>query len=103
LSEPRKHRQFGVKLDTLQAPDAERCEAVVVLQATELALDSGTATVEVAEPLSVARDARHETVRALARRQHRLLSPHAFERDDRVDTARLALGVAAGGTRDFGS
>ena len=39
LPEPREHRQVGVKLDTLQPAHTERCEAVLVLQAAELALD----------------------------------------------------------------
>ena len=46
LREPREHREVGVKLDALNAPDAERREAVVVLQAAELALDGGASTVE---------------------------------------------------------
>ncbi len=37
---------MSVKLDALQPSDTERGEAVVVLQAAELALDGGAATVE---------------------------------------------------------
>jgi len=39
LAEPREHYEVGVKPDALNAADAERCEAVVVLQAAELALN----------------------------------------------------------------
>ncbi len=53
LREPGEHDEVGVKLDALQASDAERGEAVVVLQASELALDGGAAAVEVAITLSV--------------------------------------------------
>jgi hypothetical protein len=54
LTETRGHRQVGVKLDALNASDAERQKPVVVLQTSELPLYCATSTVEVAEPLSVA-------------------------------------------------
>jgi hypothetical protein len=47
-----------VKLDALDAADAERAESPLVLQAAELALDGGASAVQVAEPLGVARDQR---------------------------------------------
>jgi hypothetical protein len=47
LSESGEHHKVGVKLDALQATDAKRGEAVVVLQASELALDGSAASVEV--------------------------------------------------------
>jgi hypothetical protein len=47
-----------VKLNLGEAANTERAEAVFVLQASELALDGGAATVEIAEPLALARDQR---------------------------------------------
>jgi hypothetical protein len=38
LREAGEHREVGVKLDALKATSAPRCETVVVLQPTELAL-----------------------------------------------------------------
>jgi hypothetical protein len=49
-----------MKADTLQAAYPERREAVAVLQVTERTLDGGSATVEVAPSLRVARDAREQ-------------------------------------------
>jgi hypothetical protein len=93
LSEPREDREVGVKLDARKAAHAERREAVVVLQA-ELALNGATLPVQVAEPLSVPRDAR---VLAAYRphRENDLLCLRAFERDYRGAAARLALRVDA--------
>lgn len=62
LREPREHRQVGVKRDPFQATDAERRELVLVLQPAELALDSATASVEVAPPLRLTRDERVQPV-----------------------------------------
>ena len=53
-----EHDEVGVERDPLQAAHAERSEAVVVLQAPELALDGGAATVEIAPPLRLARNER---------------------------------------------
>ena len=58
--ESREHREVGVKRDLLQAPDAERGEAVVVLAPPKLALDSSASPVQVAELLRVSGDARKE-------------------------------------------
>jgi len=41
LSEASQHREVGVKRNLLQAPDTERGEAIVMLQPSKLALDSG--------------------------------------------------------------
>src|SRR6266540_5317256 len=60
LRQPREYHEVGVESDALQATDTQRGEAVVVLQVSERALDSGAATVEVAESLRVARDAREQ-------------------------------------------
>ncbi len=46
LREACEHRQVGVKLDAGEATDAEWAEAVVVLQASELALHGGSATLQ---------------------------------------------------------
>ena len=62
LGEPREHHEVGVKPDALDAPNAERSEAVVVLQAAELALDGGAASVELAPPERLARDQRVQAV-----------------------------------------
>jgi hypothetical protein len=45
----------GVKCDPLDPADAERSKIVLVLQAPELALDSGAAAVEIVKALGVAR------------------------------------------------
>jgi hypothetical protein len=42
--------------DTIKAPDTEGSKPVLMLQPSELTLDSGTAPVEVAPPLGLARD-----------------------------------------------
>jgi len=47
--ESREHYELGVKLDAGDASDAKRCERVVVLQASEFALDGDAAAVEVAD------------------------------------------------------
>jgi hypothetical protein len=60
--EPREDAEVGVKLYALKATDAERCEAVFMLESAELALDGSAAMVEVAEPLRPARDERVTTV-----------------------------------------
>lgn len=54
-AEASEHHEVGVQSNTGQSANAERREAVVVLEPTEFALDGRTASVEVAEPLSVAR------------------------------------------------
>ena len=55
-----KHREVGVERYPFQPANAKRGEAVPMLQVSERALDSATARIEVAEPLSVARDARKQ-------------------------------------------
>jgi len=57
LRQPSEHHEVGVKADALQAASAKRSQSVVVLQASELALNGNPAPVEIAEPLSVASDA----------------------------------------------
>jgi hypothetical protein len=47
-----------VKLDALQSPNAQESEAVLVLQASELALDGGAAAVEPLPFVALARDAK---------------------------------------------
>src|SRR4051812_19259445 len=80
--ESREDREVGVKPDALQSPDAQRRESVVVLQAAELALNGRAAAVEVAEPLTVARDAREQT--PSEREWDKLVCLRAAERDDRL-------------------
>jgi hypothetical protein len=75
-----------------KSANAERGEAVVVLQAPELALDGGASPVEVAEALSVAWDAREEAT-AEGERKRYLIRLCATERDNRLAAALLALGV----------
>jgi hypothetical protein len=60
LSESSQNREVGVKADALQAANPKWREAVVMLQATELALDRSAASVESLEPLRVSRDAREQ-------------------------------------------
>jgi hypothetical protein len=82
-----------VKLHAIQTANAERRESVVVLQASELALHRTASTVEVAEALRVARDAREQTT-AKRERHHRLLAS-ATERDDGFAATLLTLRVHA--------
>jgi hypothetical protein len=58
LRQPREHRQVGVEPDAHHASDAKRCESGLMLEPSELALDSRTATIEIAEPLAASRDER---------------------------------------------
>jgi hypothetical protein len=95
LGETSEHRQVGVELHAGEATDAERGESVIDLQACELALNGGAATVEVAEPLRVTRDARKEPS-ARRNRHDRLPALCAAERNDRLAAALLDLRVHAG-------
>src|SRR5437764_8149945 len=81
--EPTKDRQVGVEPDALDPTNAEHRQGVVVLQASELALDGGAATVEAAPLFALARDARLTVAGVLA------------ERDDRHHVAPGTLGVDA--------
>jgi hypothetical protein len=72
LRESGEHHEVSVEGHPLQATDAERGESVIVLQASELALDGNAAPVQIAEPLSVASDAREEPT-AESERQSRLI------------------------------
>ena len=76
-----------MKPDARKATDAQRGEAVVVLQPAELALHGRAATVEVAVPLSVPLDPRVEARRAFDDRHNDLLPALTLERDDRMDAA----------------
>ncbi len=60
LREPREHHEVGVKSDALDAANAQRCEAVVVLEPSEFALHGGASTVE---PLPFVRAIRDRTKR----------------------------------------
>jgi hypothetical protein len=62
-----------MKADALQAAHAERRQSVVILQAPKLSLDGCASPIEVAEALSVARDAREQpTATPSARGSRRL-------------------------------
>jgi hypothetical protein len=50
-AETSKHHEIRVERDPLQATDAKRGKAVLVLEPSELALDGNAIPVEVAEPL----------------------------------------------------
>ena len=95
LREPRQHRQVSVERDPLQPTDAERGEAVVGLQVGKRPLCRTTATVEVAEPLAVTRDAREQPP-AESERQCRLIRLCATERNDRLYAPLLTLLIDAG-------
>ena len=58
LREAGQHGEVGVKRDLRQAANAERRQAVLVLEPAELAFNRGAARVEVAEAASLARDQR---------------------------------------------
>jgi hypothetical protein len=81
-----------MKRDLLQTLDAERGEAVIVLQAAEFALNRGTAPVQILEPLSVAGDAREQPT-AESKRQGWLVGLRASQWDDGFAATRLALAV----------
>jgi hypothetical protein len=63
-----EHREVSVKLNATEVTGAQRLQTIVVLQAAETPLDCAPASVEVAEPLALARD---EWL------QSRRLAPHA--------------------------
>ena len=52
----------GVKLDALQPANAERREAVLMLEPSKLPLDSSASTVKLAPSFCLARDERVEPV-----------------------------------------
>src|SRR4051812_1021893 len=54
-------RQVGVQLHAIQPTDAEWRERPLVLEASKLALNGRAATVELLEPLRLARDQRVQT------------------------------------------
>lgn len=56
LRQTREHHEVGVEHDPLQASDAKRSQAVLVLEPPELALDRTAPTIEVAPARSVTRD-----------------------------------------------
>jgi hypothetical protein len=79
-----------VKCDLLKTANAQRRESVAVLQISESSLHGCAATIEVAEPLRVARDA-GEHATAESKRQGDLVRLCATERDDGFAAAFLAL------------
>jgi hypothetical protein len=58
LRQPRQHQSVSVKRDPLKTTDAKRCQTVLVLERTELALDRGTTPLERAPTLRAVRDQR---------------------------------------------
>jgi hypothetical protein len=62
LRQAGKHGEVGVKLNAIQSANAERGEAVLVLESSELALDGRASTVEGTPPLRLTRDERVQTV-----------------------------------------
>ena len=58
LRQPRQHHKVSVKRDPLKPTDAKRCQAVFVLERTELTLDRGTTPLERAPTLRAVRDQR---------------------------------------------
>lgn len=92
LRKPDEHHKISVETYALQPTDAERRESVMVLQVAEGPLDSSTATVEVAEALSVTGDTRKEPP-AESKRQRWLVGPGTTKRDNGVAVPRFALGV----------
>jgi hypothetical protein len=83
LRQTGEHYKVGVKADTFQATDAKRGHSVVVLQATELALDRDAALVEALEARSVATDAREQAT-AEREREGNLVGLRTPERDDQA-------------------
>jgi hypothetical protein len=60
-----------VESDPFKPTEAERGKAVLILQAAELALDGGAATVEVAAALCLMRDQRVQAIGLTLRRGDR--------------------------------
>src|SRR6266702_5933901 len=89
-----KHCEVGVKRDALQAANAKRGKAVVVLEVPEQPLYRLAAPVEVAPTLGMAGDAREQPA-AERERQRNLLAFRAAKRNDGFYAAFLALGVDA--------
>jgi hypothetical protein len=69
LRQSRKDHEVGVKLDALQAANAERCKRVVVFEPSELALNGYAVLVEGAEAFAVAGDTRVVAVEKVAERE----------------------------------
>jgi hypothetical protein len=93
--EPRQHREVSMKPNLLQPANTKGREPAMRFQVCELTLNGSTAPVQIAEPLTVPKDAREEAT-ANADGKDWLLPTDAAQRDNRVATPLLALGVNAG-------
>jgi hypothetical protein len=94
LAQAGEHRQIGVKLDALQATDAERRESVVVLQTSKLPLNSDAAKVKLTEAPRPTRNERRHAASVRGDLQNKLLRLGvSFERDDWANSEVFALAV----------
>jgi hypothetical protein len=100
LRQSRQHRQVGVECDPFQASNAERCEAVAVLQITGCSLHGCATAIEVFETLTVTGDAGKEPT-AESKRQGWLIRLRSTERDDRRRRARRTIRAARLVARGF--
>jgi len=94
-SKTSEHCEVGVKRNLLKTANAKRRESVAVLQVSEQTLHGCASTVEVMEPLCVSRDAREQATTE-CEREGNLVCLGATERDNRLATAFLTLGIDAG-------
>lgn len=92
LRQAREHDEVGVKRYPFLTAHLESAEAVLMLQPSELALNRYATTVKVLETIRAAHDAR-EHPPADSEGQDWLILLSATDRNDRLDTARLALPV----------
>ena len=92
-----EHHKVGVEGDPLKPANAERGEAVVMLEPAVLALNGLSSCVEVAEALSVSLNPGVEAGRAFDDRHDDLRPLLTLERDDGEAVALHALSVDAVG------
>jgi len=98
--ESRQYYEVGVKLDALQATDAKRCKAVVVLQAAELPLHGDAAAVEATELVRVSLEPGSSFVELLSRARRAVGRNLVAGREVRLPAGRVP--VATGAALDAG-
>jgi hypothetical protein len=98
--EAAENGEVGVKLHLRHTAHPKRRQTVVSLEICERRLDCAATRVEVAEPLRVARDTRHQSRGAFDGRKDKLLAASALERDHGVD-AEFVAALDRAGYRDL--
>jgi hypothetical protein len=92
LTESPQHDEIGVQRDSVKTTYTEWRKPVAVLQVTEGSFDRCPASVQVTEPLRVARDAREQPT-AESERQSWLVLLCTPKRNDGFASTFLALGI----------